>query len=159
VIDGLWLGALAGLVMGVFAMIVSALALFLPWYAPTRVFATMVMGRDALANILEFKLTPFLVGLVVLLVLTAILGALFAWLLRRHEPVRVVLTGLFYGLAIWALLQYFVLPILFPLVAQKGFPPLWYAITFAVYGLALGVLFAFVLPRLRTISPRVPVSR
>lgn len=160
VADGLWIGALAGLVMGVFAMIVSRLFLFLPWYAPTRVFATMVMGRDALANVLEFKFTPFLVGLIVVLVLTAILGALFAWLLRRHEPGRIVIAGLFYGSAVWALLQYFVLPLLFPLVAQKGFPPLWYAITFAIYGLVLGILFAFVLPQLgRFRQQREPLAK
>lgn len=141
-VDGLWMGAGAGLVMGVIAMIVSALVLFLPWYAPPRVFATMVMGQDALANILGFKLVPFVVGLMVVLVLTGLLGILFAWLLRRYEPGRIVLAGLLYGVAIWALLQYVVLPLLFPLVAEKGFPPLWYAITFAVYGLTLGLLFA-----------------
>jgi hypothetical protein len=41
------------------------------------------------------------------------------------------------------LLQYFILPPLFPLVAEKGFPPLWYGVAFAVYGLALGTLFAW----------------
>ena len=143
VMNGALLGMVAGLIMGVFAMIVSAAALFLPWYAPPRVFATMVMGRDALANILEFKVVPFVVGLVVVLVLTGLLGMIFALLLRRYESGRIVLAGVFYGLTVWALLQYFVLPLLFPLVAEKGFPPLWYAITFGVYGLTLGVLFAF----------------
>jgi glucose/arabinose dehydrogenase len=158
--DGLWLGAIAGLVMGVFAMIASAFALFLPWYAPPRVFATMVMGRDALANVLEFKLLPFVVGLVVVLVLTAVLGAVFAWLLRQRDPARMLLAGLLYGLAVWALLQYIVLPLVFPLVAEKGFPPLWYAITFAVYGVTLGALFAYASPRLRYVAPSAePATR
>ena len=39
-------------------------------------------------------------------------------------------------------MQYFVLPLLFPLVIDKGFPPLWYALTFAVFGLALGAFLA-----------------
>jgi hypothetical protein len=139
---GLLYGLIAGLIMGVAAMIVSRFILNLPWYAPPRVFATMVMGRAGVANILEFHLWPFLVGLLVVLVLTGLLGIVFALLLRSWTSWRVILAGLFFGLTVWALLQYFILPPLFPLVAEKGFPPLWYAVAFAVYGLALGLLLA-----------------
>ena len=31
---------------------------------------------------------------------------------------------------------------LFPLVAEKGFPPFWYGVAFAVFGLTVGVLAA-----------------
>jgi glucose/arabinose dehydrogenase len=141
-VDGLWTGAVAGLVMGVVAMIVSALVLDLPWYAPPRVFATMVMGRAAVANILEFDTVSFIVGLIVVLVLTALLGWLFTLFLRTNQPGSIMLAGLFYGLTIWALLQYFVLPLLFPLVSDKGFPPFWYAVAFGIYGLVLGALLA-----------------
>jgi glucose/arabinose dehydrogenase len=141
-LEGLWKGAIAGLVMGVAAMLVSALVLDLPWYAPPRVFATMVMGRAAVANILEFDTLSFVVGLIVVLVLTSLLGWVFTLLLRTHQPGRIVVVGLFYGLTIWALLQYFVLPLLFPLVSDKGFPPFWYAVAFGIYGLVLGVLLA-----------------
>ncbi|HEX5838849.1 MAG TPA: PQQ-dependent sugar dehydrogenase [Anaerolineales bacterium] len=140
--DGLWAGAVAGLVMGVAAMIVSALVLNLPWYAPPRVFATMVMGRAAVANILEFEAVSFIAGLIVVLVLTSLLGLLFAAFLRSTQPARTVLAGVFYGLTVWALLQYFLLPLLFPLVSDKGFPPFWYAVAFGIYGLALGALLA-----------------
>jgi glucose/arabinose dehydrogenase len=140
--NGLWAGAIAGLVMGVAAMLVSALILNLPWYAPPRVFATMVMGRAAVANILEFDTVSFIVGLIVVLVLTSLLGLIFAALLRTNKPGRIVLSGFFYGLTVWALLQYFVLPLLFPLVSDKGFPPFWYAVGFGIYGLALGALLA-----------------
>lgn len=143
-VQGLLHGVIAGLVMGVSAMLVSAVVLNLPWYAPPRVFSTMVMGRAGVANILEFVWLPFIVGLAVVVVLTGVLGVLFALLLRAHETWRVVLGGLAYGLTTWALLQYFVLAELFPLVAEKGFPPFWYAVAFAIYGLTLGLLFAFV---------------
>jgi glucose/arabinose dehydrogenase len=137
---GLLLGVGAGLVMGGAAMLVSRFALNLPWYAPARVFATMVMGRAAVANILEFFWLPFIVGLLVVVVLTGLLGGLYALLSRVDQPGRVVLGGLFYGLTVWGLLQYLLLPALFPLVAEKGFPPLWYGVAFAVYGVTLGLL-------------------
>ena len=140
--QGLLAGAVAGLVMGGFTMVVAALLLDLPWFSPPRVLASMVMGRRALANILEFELVPFLVGVAVLVVLTVVLGAVFAALVRAGQRVRIVLAGLLFGLTGWALLQYFLLPVLFPLVVDKGFPPRWYAASFAVYGLVLGLLLA-----------------
>ncbi len=136
------MGAIAGLVMGLVAFLISAVALQLPWYAPGPVFATIVMGRNALANILQFEAVPFFVGLVVVLVITALLGALFAWILRTRGRARVIIAGLLYGLAVWALLQYVLLPFLFPLVTEKGFPPVWYAVSFGLYGLLLGLFFA-----------------
>lgn len=141
-LDGALAGAVAGLVMGVFTMAVAAPALDLPWHSPPRVLATMVMGRSAVANILEFALVPFLVGTVVLVVLTVLLGLFFALLVRARGSVRMAITGLLFGLTGWALLQYFVLPLLFPLVTEKGFPPQWYGLSFALYGLVLGVLVA-----------------
>jgi glucose/arabinose dehydrogenase len=139
---GLLWGAVAGLVMGAAAMLVSELALNLPWYAPERVFATMVMGQAGVANILEFAWLPFIVGLIVVIALTVLLGALFAFLLRARRPWQILLGGLLYALTVWALLQYFVLAELFPLIAERGFPPFWYGFSFAVYGLVLGGLFA-----------------
>lgn len=141
-LDGVLAGAVAGLVMGGFTMAVAAPALDLPWHAPPRVLATMVMGRSAVANILEFDLVPFLVGTLVLVVLTVLLGAVFAVLVRARRRVRMAIAGLLFGLSGWALLQYFVLPLLFPLVTEKGFPPQWYALSFGLYGLVLGALLA-----------------
>jgi glucose/arabinose dehydrogenase len=132
-------GVLAGLGMGVFMMVVASSILALPWYAAPRVLATMVMGRSAVADILSFDLVSFLVGLVVLVVLTGLLGALFGFLLRR-DGARGVLAGLAFGLAVWAGLQFFLLPVLFPLVSDKGFPPPWYAVAFGLFGFLLGLL-------------------
>ena len=147
VVQGLLAGAVAGLVMGGFAMVLAP-ALDLPWHSPPRVLATMVMGRGALANILQFKLVPFLVGVVVLVVLTVALGAVFGALIRAPQRVRILLAGLLFALTGWALLQYFLLPVLFPLVTDKGFTPKWYAVTFGVYGLVLGTLVALLPPAL-----------
>ncbi len=141
VTQGLLAGAVAGLVMGGFTMAVAPY-LDLPWFSPPRVLATIVAGRSPLANILEFKLVPFVIGVLVLVVLTVALGAAFAALLRAHNRLRIVVAGLLFGLTGWALLQYFLLPVLFPLVVDKGFPPRWYAASFAIYGLALGAVLA-----------------
>ncbi|HEX2052455.1 MAG TPA: PQQ-dependent sugar dehydrogenase [Actinomycetota bacterium] len=141
-LEGVWTGAVAGLGMGLFTMAIAAPVLELPWYAPPRVLATMAMGRTAVANILEFDLPSFAVGVLLLLVLTVLLGLLFTVLVRTENRLRIVLSGVLFGLAVWALLQYFLLPLVFPLVTEKGFPPEWYAASFAVFGLILGGLIA-----------------
>jgi hypothetical protein len=135
-------GVIAGLGMGVFMMLVVSTVLALPWYAAPRVLATMVMGRAGVAEILDFELVPFLVGLVVLVVLSAVLGVVFGLLLRR-DGLRAVAAGLLYGVGVWVALQSFVLPWRFPLVSDKGFPPPWYAVSFGLFGLLLGALLGF----------------
>jgi hypothetical protein len=148
---GFGLGLAAGAVMGAATMLVSTLVLNLPWYAPPRVFATMVMGPEAIANILEFVGLPFMVGLVVIGVLTGVLGAVFSCIARAPTAWRLIVGGGAFGLAVWGLLQYFVLAELFPLVTEKGFPPFWYAVAFGIFGLTLGSL--------AVVAPRRPTTR
>jgi glucose/arabinose dehydrogenase len=142
VTDGALAGAVAGLVMGGFTMVVAAPALDLPWHAPPRVLATLVAGRKPVANILEFSLPAFLLGVGVLVVLTVALGAVFAALVRARQAWRVALAAVLFALTGWALLQYFLLPLIQPLVTEKGFTPEWYALSFGVYGAVLGGLLA-----------------
>jgi hypothetical protein len=135
---GAVVGAVTGLAMGGFMMLLVSPILQLPWYAAPRVLATIPLGRVAVANILEFDAVSFVVGVVVLIVLTGLLGAAFSLLLRRSD-LRAPFAGLAFGLGGWALLQWFVLPVLFPLVSDKGFLPTWYALSFGLYGVVLGL--------------------
>jgi glucose/arabinose dehydrogenase len=136
----LFQGIFAGLVTAVVAIIISIFALQLPWHTPPRVLATIVMGQSALANVLEFKLTPVLVGLIVLLLLAVALAVIFNAVVRTRSIPRFLIASVLFGLSVWALVQYFVFPHLTPLVTEKGFPPFWYAVTFGVLGLMLGVV-------------------
>lgn len=61
-----------------------------------------------------------------------------------------------FALTGWALLQYFLLPLLFPLVTDKGFTPRWYAVTFGVYGLVLGALVAALRPPEPAVAAATP---
>ena len=141
-VSGAIAGAVAGLVMGGFAMFVAAPALDLPWHSPPRVLATLVAGRSPVENILEFKLVPFLVGTGVLVVFTVASGVAFTFLLRTASRARTVVAGALFGLTVWAVLQYFLLPAVQPLVTEKGFTPQWYAASFGVFGLVLGLLMS-----------------
>jgi glucose/arabinose dehydrogenase len=145
-------GVIAGLVMGALMMFVASPILQLPWYAAPRVLATMVMGRAAVADILSFDFVSFVVGVLVLVVLSAALGVVLSLILRRGGG-RALGSGVAYGFAVWAGLQFFLLPLAFPLVSDKGFPPQWYAISFGVFGLAASVLLLLA-GRIRVRLPR-----
>ncbi len=104
--------------------------------------ATLVMGRSAVANILEFDLVPVLVGTVVLLALTTLGGLAFGALVRAQSRLRIMLSATLFGLTVWAVLQYVGFPLVQPLVTEKGFTPEWYALSFGVFGVVLGLLLS-----------------
>lgn len=137
-------GAAAGLVGGVVlalaALVVGRVVFELPWWVAPRILASMVLGREAQASILEFDAASTAVGLLVVLGLTSASGALFAKIARQDAAPRLVAGGVLWGLAVWALLQFIVWPLFFPLVSDKAFPPQWMAAAFALYGLAQGAL-------------------
>jgi glucose/arabinose dehydrogenase len=135
-------GIIAGLITALVTIIISVFALQLPWHTPPRVLATTVMGESALANVLEFKLTPVLIGSVVLLLLSVILAFVFNLIVGTRSVLKLLLAAILFGLSSWALVQYFIFPYLSPLVTEKGFPPMWYAVTFANLGLMLGLIRA-----------------
>jgi hypothetical protein len=58
-----------------------------------------------------------------------VLGAVFAALVRAEAAWRVALAAVLFALTGWALLQYFRLPLVQPLVTEKGFTPEWYALS------------------------------
>jgi hypothetical protein len=140
ILKGLVAGLLAGLVMGVAAIIITKFILNLPWYAAPRLFASIVMGKLALADILHFDLSSFTLGLIVLLALTAVLGAIFTFIGRSNNSLRTVASAIFYSLSGWVLLQYIIFPVISPIIVEKGFPPNWFALAFAIYGTALGLI-------------------
>lgn len=128
-------------------MFILSLLLDLPWYAPPRVLATLVMGKDALADILHFDALSFAMGTLVLLALSALLGFLSIIVIRTDFIIRSLLSGIFYGLSAWARLQYFIFTLVGPLRAEKSFMPIWYAVLFGIFGLVLGLITPFLARR------------
>lgn len=133
-------GIIAGLITAVATIVISVFALQLPWHTPPRVLATIPMGQSALTNVLEFKLTPVIVGSIALLALAVILAIIFNSFVRTTNIAKLIISSILFGLTVWMVVQYFVFPYFFPLITEKGFPPNWYAVTFGVLGLSLGLI-------------------
>jgi hypothetical protein len=128
----------AGAAMALVMMIIYA-ALDLGFWLPMKITAISILGPAALTGGVVAVIVGIIVHLVVSGILGAIFGALLAGLVGRADVGTAVVAGILYGLIVWIVAQFIVLPVTFPLIAA-AFVPWVYGLSHAVYGLVLGVL-------------------
>lgn len=135
VITGVIGGLLGGLLMAVFAMSTSLLRAHGMWM-PVKLIGGVVLGFRAI-NRAGFDVAPIVSGVVIHMMVSAALGALFGLLSARLPSVTLVLYGVVYALIIWFLALFFILPIVDPLMVNRTNPAL-FAISHIIYGAVLG---------------------
>jgi hypothetical protein len=114
-----------------------------------KVIASVVLG-PAVAAQLGVVAGPIIIGALIQLGLVALLGALFELAMRRiaHRPFAYGLpevTGLAYGLLLWLVAFFVVIPMLAPLLLQIYPPAL--LIQYLVYGAVTGLLYSMLRPQ------------
>lgn len=113
-------GALAGLIAGiVFAaleMLLMALVLGANPWTPVYMIAGIVMGAEALAAT-GFALGTAVVGVLVHVVLSVLLGLAIGWLVHRFDMGMALMAGAVIGVAIY-LVNFHVFVALFPWFAE-----------------------------------------
>jgi hypothetical protein len=148
-------GALAGLAGGVAMSAVGALIAFAiqesVWRTPKQISA-MVFGSAALASP-GFDLGPVLVGSLIHLALSMLFGVLYAILISRVFRVTTeygapVVGGLVYGLLIWLVAYFIVVPIVNPALLDVYAPS--FIIQNLVYGTVVGLVYMVVRPETYT---------
>jgi len=140
-------GALAGLAGGAAMMLVAALlvgARGADIWLQAKAVASLVLGSAALAPA-GFALVPVLVGTIIHLAVSALLGALFEIGSRRIARLPSdfgvpAVTGLAYGLLIWLAAYFVVAPALSPLFLAIYAPAL--IIQHVVFGTIAGMTYA-----------------
>lgn len=147
---GAMAGIGGGLAMGLLAM---AVAFFTPGgdrsiWVPLNQIASTVLGAGALGS--AFNWTTALVGLLIHLAISAVLGVVFALiyhkLLRLPRQVGVpVVVGAVYGLGIWVLASV-LLPVIAPAMAFAARPG--FIAGQLVFGITTGVIYARLRPNL-----------
>jgi hypothetical protein len=143
---------LAGLGGGLAMAIVAAL-LFVSmgediWHESKRI-ATIVYGEAAIAEP-GFVLGPVLIGTLLHLAVSAGLGALFGIVTRRwfgltSEFGTPLLAGLIYGMLIWFVAYFAVLPILDPSMRAIYAPV--FIVQHITYGAVTGLLYTWLRPQ------------
>lgn len=107
-------GLVAGLVMFIILVILS-LAQRQDFMWPMKLVATTFLGSRAMAGGIGIAL----VGLVAHFVFSVLLAIGFAKMAGRTTRRRVLLTGILYGIALWAVVQFLILPWASPNEALK----------------------------------------
>jgi len=145
-------GALAGLAGGVaMALVAALLAASMGqdiWHESKRI-AAIVYGPAALSAA-GFDLGPVLVGSLIHLLVSALLGALFGivtrrWLHLTSDFGTPVLAGLIYGLMIWMVAYFIALPLLNPALLEVYAPA--FIIQHVTYGIVTGLVYMWLRPQ------------
>lgn len=114
-------GLVAALVMGAFAMIAGATYLASGFFTPLYHIASVFIGPDAMTasmeqaqagNVFFFDLIPAMAGLGIHLAVGGGFGLIFGFLVGalRVRGIAAVLLGIVYGLGVFSLMSYIVLP-------------------------------------------------
>lgn len=142
--EGAGLGLIAGLLFAIVEMLASA-AMGAPAWMPLRMFASVVLGQDALTT--TSLGTAVVVGTITHLVLAALFGFIYGLLCSglssesRTNTARQSALGLLFGTALWL--------VNFQIIARLAYP--WFLDTNQVaqwlmhalaYGLPLGLMLA-----------------
>jgi hypothetical protein len=143
-------GALAGLAGGLAMAIVAALLSISIgqdiWLQP-KLIATMIYG--AAAQQPGFAAGPVLAGSLIHMIVAALLGAAFGIVTRRilhltSDFWTPVLTGLIYGMLLWMIAYFVVLPIVNPPLLEMYAPA--FIIQHLVFGLVTGLVYMWLRP-------------
>lgn len=142
-LTGLGPGLLAGALMLVVLLILSA-GRGAGLGAPLYIFASTVMGPRAM----DGGAGPVVLGLAIHFFVAAVLGMAYVAIVGRTTMRRMLGVGVLYGMFVWALVQFVVLPIVNPFAAvQLG--TVW---PFFLGHVAYGLMLASLLPTVRDID-------
>jgi len=145
-------GALAGLGGGLAMAIVGAIisaSLGGDIWLEAKQIAAVVYGPSAAAQP-GFAAGPVLVGTLLHLIVSAALGALFGIVARRtlhltSEFGTMVMGGLIYGMLIWLVGYFVVLPLINPPLRETYAPA--FIVQHLVYGAVTGLLYTWLRPQ------------
>lgn len=131
---GVRAGLLAGAVMALFWGLASA-AGGMGFWTPFKSVACTFLGVEGLIG----GAGSVLLGLVLHFVTAAFWGVLFAGIIERDTPVpQAALSGVVYGVGVWAVMTYIGLPALDRVLdARATFAPLAWFLSHLVYGACL----------------------
>jgi hypothetical protein len=145
VVTGAIAGIVAGMVMAMYAMLVSATFLGQGFFTPLYGIASPIVGPEAMMTSmkqgLNFAFGPALVGLVVHMMWSAFYGIVFGLIVSRLQlaGAAAVIGGMVYGIAVMLVMGFLVLPIVGAgaMPGMIGWPS--FTVEHLMFGLVLGL--------------------
>jgi uncharacterized membrane protein YagU involved in acid resistance len=149
--------ALPGILAGLFAAFVMGGVWMLfafregDVWRPMKAIAAMFLGQRAL-QASGFQPVPVLLGFAIHLTMGILLAVFFSWLGGYLNMGAAMGWGLVFGLALWVIMQFGLLPAVNPWMTEL--PPVPFALSHALFGLSLGTYPRF-LPKQRADMPQI----
>jgi hypothetical protein len=145
-------GAIAGLIGGLAMALVAALISLVQGqdiWLEAKEIAIVLLGPQA-ATQPGFAALPVLIGTMIHLIISMLLGALFGIVTRRvfhltSDFGTPLLAGLVYGMLIWLVTYFFVLPTINPQLHDSMYAP-GFIIQHIVYGIVTGLCYTWLRP-------------
>jgi hypothetical protein len=140
-------GIIAGLGMFLILCLVSA-GLGTGFWLPVQTASGIFYGPMSILG----GAGPTILGLLTIVVTSAILGAVFSYFLRADQTgSSQVISGLVFGVIVWALASYIGMPILNPTMSERmALVPGWWFIANLAFGAILGAVPASAKTRTHT---------
>lgn len=147
---GLLAGFIAGIVFALVAMFRS-MDLGMSFWLPMQQVSGWFFGVDALLG----GWIPTVVGIAIHLALSSGFGLVFGFLASKLSMSGAFWAGIFYGIAIWAVMTFVVLPALNPtMLARVGLAPTWWFGLHLIFGAVLSLASPFARNFARHVSHR-----
>lgn len=127
-------GVVGGVLMGMVSMVLFPLLGIGGFWQPMNLIAALF--NQEWGRIQGFAMLPSLVGMMVHLINSAVLGALFAWTASRTGG-GVVGKAIVASVVLWVLADFVALPIVNPIMTRV-LPEWLFALVHLMYGLGLG---------------------
>jgi hypothetical protein len=130
-------GALSGLSA---AGVMAAVLMFFSYrhgdlWQPMKLIAATVLGEKAVGTA-GFQPLPVLIGMAIHLSVGVVLGIFFVWLAGFISIAAAIGWGINFGLAVWVIMQFGLLPVVNPWMAALPLIP--FALAHGLFGLVLG---------------------
>ncbi len=136
-------GLIASIVMGMWEMVVEQLIGNGFWAPVVYIAATVVRSLQQVAAPVPFDLVGVVLGLMGHMMNSVILGVIFALIVSRFATsvLPTVLSGMVYGVIIFAIMWFGVLPAINPVMLHLNAPV--FLIGHLMWGVALGLVLAW----------------
>jgi hypothetical protein len=109
-----WCGVIAGIVFIMAEMLLVWLVMGMSPWAPPRMMAAMLLGKDVLPPPADFSMPIMAAAIAVHLPLSILYGLILGWIVHRFEVGAALLTGAAFGLiAIYLVNFYLIAPVFF----------------------------------------------
>lgn len=154
-------GAVAGIVAGFVMLVVAAIltaAMGGDIWLEAKAIAAPIFGPGVMRP--GFEAGPVIVGTIIHFAVSALLGAIFSIIKRRVLKLPSdlgvpVLAGLIYGFMVWSAAYFIILPIINPFLRGQYAPT--FIIQHLVYGVVLGLVYAYLRPNPYALSGQAPI--